>query len=208
MKLRLLPLLCLALVLCAPAAFALNPQPTNALSFVISGFGGLDQKAVQRIRLAIGQGVADNSIERYIITSYDTEGGIQGCVQASQFASSAKFQRFAKKLASIKYDFRTTAYSAEYLLRCADLPASPTARVLVYKYDGRKQCESFPGTPAEVMGQELESQGIGIYSAENVLDGFLHNQVCGAHLGYINRYSIATADLELAKLLGFLLWVP
>ena len=205
MKALCLSLICCSSLLVASEGAALNSQPTNAVSFVISGFGGLDQKAVQRIRIAIAQGVADNSIERYMIAGYDAEGGIQGCVQASQFASSAKFQKFAKKLAGIKYDFRTTAYSAEYVQRCAELPAK--VRVRVYKYDGRKQCEAFAGVPPEVMALELENQGIGVYSLENVLDGFLHAQVCGGDHGYINRYSIAADDLELAKLLGFQLWI-
>ncbi len=204
MKKLALTLIYSSIILSASNVAALNPVPTNAVSFVISGFGGLDQKAVQRIRIAIGQGIADNSIERYIVTDYDSEGGIQGCVQASQFASSAKFQKFAKKLAGIKYDLRTTAYSAEYVQRCAELPAKQ--RVLVYKYDGRKLCEPTLPIPVEVMALELESQGIGVYSGENVHDGLLHAQVCGGVEGFINRYSIAAADLELAKRLGFLLW--
>jgi len=213
MKLRLLHStrffhsLCLLAAVALPGttltASAVNSEPTNAVGFTITGFGGIDTKALARLRLAIGQAISENTVDRYTISQYTPDGGFTGCIQASSTSSAAKFQKVANRLLNLKYDFRTTAYSAEYKLRCAQLPAASFQRITVYKPDGTKQCESIPAIPVEVMQSELENQGIGVYAADHVLDGGFHAQVCGGNTGYINRYSIAQSDLGLAQSLGF-----
>ncbi len=77
-------------------------------------------------------------------------------------------------------------------------------KVLVYKYDGSKQCEEGKGVDLDVMAKELGS--IKIYGSEKKNDGQIRVQVCGALTGMTNAYKISMADLEKAEVLGFKKW--
>lgn len=189
------------------SALAIDEPPRGAVRFFLGGSeASSDQKAFQKARIVIAQGITENVIDKYLLSEPSNTGGIEGCVQASRTATGIQFQRFVSKLASIKYDTKVTAFYIESKLKCAELPASGLERILVYKPDGTKYCESQTPIDVLVMQQELENQGIGVYFGERTLDGLLHAQICGGNTGYINRYSIAATDLVLAESLGFRLW--
>jgi len=78
------------------------------------------------------------------------------------------------------------------------------SKVLVYKYDGSKQCEEATGKDLNDMSKELGS--IKIYSSEKKNDGQIRIQVCGALTGMTNTYLIAQEDLEKAETFGFKKW--
>lgn len=77
-------------------------------------------------------------------------------------------------------------------------------KVLVYKYDGSKQCDEEKGRELDDMEKDLK--GIKVYSSEKRNDGQIRVQVCGALTGMTNTYLIAKEDLEKAEASGFKKW--
>ena len=189
------------------SAFAIDSTTADALSFSIGVLGSsTDSKLSHRVRIVIGEGIANNIIDTFLLTSVLPDGSLQGCVQKSPKSSREQFQRFVSKLRTVKYNPATNVFGVEYKLKCALLPPAPPSLVRVYQPDGSKQCEMTPGVSVDVMRIVLESQNIGVYTAEKVLKGGFVAQICGAATGYVNRYSIDPKDLSLAQSLGFILW--
>ena len=84
-------------------------------------------------------------------------------------------------------------------------PAAPSySRVKVAKPDGSLQC----GKGKQISLTEMSKQlaGIQIYSEENLNDGLMRIQVCGAPTGQFNVYEIPQEDLKKATGLGFKQW--
>lgn len=77
-------------------------------------------------------------------------------------------------------------------------------KILVFKYDGSRQCEPDSGVPENEMAKELSE--IKVYSVEKKSDGQPRVQVCGALTGYANVYKIKAENLPLAEALGFKKW--
>lgn len=84
-----------------------------------------------------------------------------------------------------------------------DLP-DDLKKVLVFKYDGSKQCEPKSGVSEKEMAKQLSE--IKVYSAKKMSDGQPRVQVCGALTGYANVYKIKAKNLPLAEALGFKRW--
>ena len=76
--------------------------------------------------------------------------------------------------------------------------------VLVYKYDGTKQCNQGLEISLDAMSRELRD--IKIISMSKKNDGQLRMQVCGAQTGAANVYEISEKDFKKAKSYGFSLW--
>ena len=85
-----------------------------------------------------------------------------------------------------------------------DGPVAHVQRVLIYKYDGSKQCGVKKGQSLAEMEKDL--QGIKIFSREKRPDGLMHIQVCGADTGMANVYEISAGDLAKAEAKNFKLW--
>ena len=77
-------------------------------------------------------------------------------------------------------------------------------KILVFKYDGSRQCEPDSGISENEMAKELSE--IKVYSIEKKNDGQPRVQVCGALTGYANVYKIKSKNLPLAEALGFKKW--
>jgi len=77
-------------------------------------------------------------------------------------------------------------------------------KILVFKYDGSRQCEPDSGVSENTMSKELTE--VKVYSAEKKSDGQPRVQVCGALTGYANVYKIKAENLPLAEALGFKKW--
>lgn len=77
-------------------------------------------------------------------------------------------------------------------------------RILVYKYDGSRQCGQGTTVPLEAMAKDL--QPISIFSKTKKNDGLVRIQMCGAPTGRANVYEISQKDLPKAKALGFKVW--
>jgi len=84
-----------------------------------------------------------------------------------------------------------------------DLP-DDLKKILVFKYDGSKQCEANSGVSEKAMAKELSE--IKVYSSNKMNDGQPRIQVCGALTGYANVYKIKAKNLPLAEALGFKKW--
>ena len=85
----------------------------------------------------------------------------------------------------------------------SDIPDS-MKKILIFKYDGSKQCELDSGISENEMVKELLE--IKIYSAEKKSDRQPRVQVCGALTGQANVYKIKAENLPLAEALGFKKW--
>lgn len=81
--------------------------------------------------------------------------------------------------------------------------ASDSAKVVVFKADGSKQCGQGKPIALTVMEAQLKKAGIKVYSSAKKPDGMMHTQVCGAATGMANTYEIDIADLPKATKLGF-----
>ncbi|MGH1468958.1 MAG: hypothetical protein ACRBBP_08790 [Bdellovibrionales bacterium] len=77
-------------------------------------------------------------------------------------------------------------------------------KVLIYKYDGSKQCEEKTGADLDEMAKELS--GLKIFSMSKKSDGQMRVQVCGALTGRANVYEVSAKDLPKAEALGFKKW--
>lgn len=77
-------------------------------------------------------------------------------------------------------------------------------KVLVFKYDGTKQCAQGVEISLDVMSKQL--QNIKILSMSKRNDGMIRVQVCGAATGHANVYEIEQKELEKAKSYGFSEW--
>jgi hypothetical protein len=85
------------------------------------------------------------------------------------------------------------------LLSCS---TEQTAQTKVFKPDNSVQCGG-AGIDVDVMAMELIDDGIDVLCAQTGNDGLLRIAVCGAGTGNINIYTINTANLPDAELLGF-----
>jgi hypothetical protein len=81
---------------------------------------------------------------------------------------------------------------------------SSNKNILVYKYDGSKQCGEGKEITLDAMSRQL--QDIKIVSMSKKHDGMMRIQVCGAPTGHANVYEISDKDLNKAKSYGFQLW--
>ncbi len=75
--------------------------------------------------------------------------------------------------------------------------------VIVFQYDGSKQCEGDSGMSLDDMAKVLTGAGIEVRNRKQAHDGLLHPAVCGFSTGRINTYEIASSDLDKALGLGF-----
>ncbi len=81
---------------------------------------------------------------------------------------------------------------------------SAAKNVLVYKYDGTKQCGEGQEVTLDAMSRQMRD--IKIISMSKKHDGMMRIQVCGAPTGHANVYEISDADVSKAKSYGFLPW--
>ena len=79
-----------------------------------------------------------------------------------------------------------------------------TKNILVYKYDGTKQCGEGQEITLDAMSRQLRD--IKIISMSKKHDGMMRIQVCGAPTGHANVYEILDTDASKAKNYGFLPW--
>lgn len=76
--------------------------------------------------------------------------------------------------------------------------------ILVYKYDGSKQCGEGQELSLDAMSKQL--RGVQILSMSKKHDGMMRIQVCGTPTGHANVYEISDKELERAKSFGFKPW--
>jgi hypothetical protein len=81
---------------------------------------------------------------------------------------------------------------------------SEAKNILVYKYDGTKQCGEGQEITLDAMSRQLRD--VKIVSMSKKHDGMMRIQVCGAPTGHANVYEISEKDLVKAKSYGFLPW--
>ena len=96
------------------------------------------------------------------------------------------------------------AVRAEYVAPPNKERKPVSANVLVFKFDGSKQCQQ--GNPISVNRMKKELKGIKVFSALKKNDGLMHLTVCGGETGNANVFEINKNDLELAKKRGFKVW--
>lgn len=90
------------------------------------------------------------------------------------------------------------------IAHATEIDSEANKRVLVFKYDGSRQCEEGTGQTVEEMAKQLA--GVTIYSQENRYDGQVHMTVCGGNTGSANVYEIDRKDLPAAQAAGFKIW--
>ncbi len=78
-----------------------------------------------------------------------------------------------------------------------------TPTLMVFNYDGSRQCEPGSGTALDVMANQLTRAGVRVISARKGNDGRMHPMVCGGNTGVINIFEIKEQDIETARSLGF-----
>lgn len=81
---------------------------------------------------------------------------------------------------------------------------SSSKNILVYKYDGTKQCGEGQEITLDAMSRQLRD--VKILSMSKKHDGMMRIQVCGAPTGHANVYEISDKDTEKAKSYGFQIW--
>jgi hypothetical protein len=81
---------------------------------------------------------------------------------------------------------------------------SESKNVLVYKYDGTRQCGEGQEITLDAMSRQLRD--IKIISMSKKYDGMMRIQVCGSPTGHANVYEILEKDLAKAKSYGFQPW--
>ena len=179
-------------------------ETRHAVDISIGGIGsGVDAIAYKKLRHLIGNAIANDVIDKFLIYGYGREGGFSACVEdrpSSQPPSKA-FEIFVKQLNGIK-PASTSFYSVNRLLTCPPLIIKPST-VRVAKSDGGLQCENNGITLAD-MQQQLGD--IGIYAAIKEKDDLIRLTVCGVDAGIFNVYEIAATDLKQALALGFTEW--
>lgn len=79
-----------------------------------------------------------------------------------------------------------------------------TKNILVYKYDGTKQCGEGQEITLDAMSRQLRD--IKIVSMSKKHDGMMRIQVCGSPTGHANVYEISENDSGKAKSYGFQPW--
>lgn len=85
-----------------------------------------------------------------------------------------------------------------------NVPKPPVATLAnVFKADGSLQCGKKQGVPLVDMALELSSASIDVIDARKTTDGLVRPSMCGSATGVINVYSIPSASVLDAKLLGF-----
>ena len=80
---------------------------------------------------------------------------------------------------------------------------SPVKLANVFKADGSLQCGKKLGVSLVDMALELSSASIDVIEARKATDGLIRPSMCGSATGVINIYSIPSASVMDAKLLGF-----
>lgn len=86
-----------------------------------------------------------------------------------------------------------------------NIQATSTSKtILVYKYDGTKQCGEGQEVTLDAMSRQLRD--IKITSMSKKHDGMMRIQVCGAPTGHANVFEISDIDIQKAKTYGFQLW--
>jgi hypothetical protein len=81
---------------------------------------------------------------------------------------------------------------------------SESKNILVYKYDGTKQCGEGQEITLDAMSRQLRD--VKIISMSKKHDGMMRIQVCGSPTGHANVFEILEKDLAKAKSYGFQLW--
>ncbi len=84
-------------------------------------------------------------------------------------------------------------------------PTPKHSRVRVAKPDGSLQCGKGKQISLTEMSKQLS--GIRIYTEENLNDGLMRIQVCGAPTGQHNVFEISQEDLKKAIGAGFKQWL-
>lgn len=196
----------------ATAATVVKPiESRHAIEININGIGpAVDRTAYKKLRKAIGDAVANEVIDKFVIYGYAKEGGFSGCIEdrPSTAAPSRTFEALVKQLTAIKPNRKTTAYSVNRVKTCPALVVSEVEKpttIFVSKADDSKQCEAASGVSLSAMQTQLT--GITVYSATKKSDGLMHITLCGAETGNYNVYEIAATDVETAKKLGFSEWI-
>jgi hypothetical protein len=114
MKIKLSYVLSLILLM-ASAANAAN----RAVEIDIGGIGpAVDAAAADTVKQVIGYGVANGTLDKFLVRGVGIEGGFSACAQASPFTKN--FGSFVKQLRTIKPDRNTTAYSVRAVPSCSE----------------------------------------------------------------------------------------
>jgi hypothetical protein len=94
-----------------------------AVEISITGIGPpVDSVAYRAVRRVIGRGVANGSIDRFIVRGYGIEGGFTACVEAAEpHGRPIKLNGILQQLRKIRPNPRTTAYSVVPSEGCGDL---------------------------------------------------------------------------------------
>jgi hypothetical protein len=178
---------------------------------------GIDFDVYNKVRFLIGQAIADNVVDRFLIYGYitegategATEGGFSGCVQdkPSTAIPSKEFEAFIKKLNAIQTKSGTT-YAVNRIKNCPALAVAikKPLTVLVAKLDGSFSCDESSGIPLTDMQTEFSDNEISVYSSKKQSDGLPTAAECDMQTSIHNVYEIAKDDLDLALGLGYTTW--
>ena len=79
--------------------------------------------------------------------------------------------------------------------------------IMVFKADGSLQCGMGQAISPDEMSRQLTEKGIRIKKAIKRSDGLMRIQLCGSPTGMINVFEIQASNLDLAKELGFAVFV-
>jgi hypothetical protein len=114
MKIKLSYMLSFILLMASTANAA-----NRAVEIDIGGIGpAVDAAAADTVKQVIGYGVANGTLDKFLIRGVGIEGGFSACAQASPF--SKNFGSFVKQLRTIKPDRNTTAYSVRSVPSCSE----------------------------------------------------------------------------------------
>ena len=129
---------------------------------------------------------------------------VQGnCRQDGSLIVVPKFTEVTQQQISTKKGEKQKKGNLSSLKKKAD-EKKAEKRVLVFKYDGSKQCERGKTISLETMAKQLK--GIRIYSQQKKMDSLAHIQICGEATGRTNVYEISKEDLKKAQVQGFKEW--
>lgn len=91
----------------------------RAVEIDIVGIGpAVDLAAADTVKQVIGYGVANGTLDKFLVRGVGIEGGFSACAQASPFTKN--FGSFVKQLRTIKPDRNTTAYSVKAVPSCTE----------------------------------------------------------------------------------------
>lgn len=150
-------LLLASTILASPYPFADDipvttlPAELSAVEIAIGSIGtGIDSKAYRKLRHIIGDAVAKNVIDKFVVYNYGIEGGFSGCVQASPTATIAAFEKFTQRLSTLHPKPGTT-YTYTPTTDCintATAAAKAATKYLCFTYDqgGSDVCRQFKCT--------------------------------------------------------------